>query len=188
MILLSVGLVAFLALHLLLAVPGMRDRLVRRFGEKSYKLIFSALSLATFVFLVWGYARAPFVEIWQPAPWTRHVVMSAMVVALIFLMSAFFPGAIKRWLRHPMLNAIIIWAVAHLLANGDLAAVLLFSGFLVYAVVARIGANRRDEHLPLRALSVSKGNDLIAVVAGLALYAAFVLALHEWLIGIPLLR
>ncbi len=188
MILLVLGLAAFFFVHLVPAVPGARAGLVGRFGEQGYKGLFSVFSLVTLAFLAWSYGQAPFVELWVPASWTRPVAMLAMLAALIVLMGAFFPGAIKQRLKHPMLVAIKIWAVAHLLANGDLASLLLFGGFLAYAVVNRIAADKRDEHMPVPAAGATARNDLIAIVAGVALYAAFVLVLHEWLIGVAPLR
>lgn len=188
MILLVLGLVAFFVVHLVPAAAGARARLVGQFGETGYKGLFSVVSVATLAFLVWSFARAPFIEIWAPAPWMRSVTMLAMPVALVVLMSAFFPGAIKKWLKHPMIVAIQIWAVAHLFANGDLASVLLFGGFFAYGVINRIGAGRRDEHMPVPAAGAARRNDLVAVVAGVALYAAFVAVAHEWLIGVALLR
>lgn len=186
MILLILGLAAFFSIHLVPAAPRLRARLVGQFGETGYKGLFSLLSLATLVFLVWTYGQAPLVEIWTPPPWTRLLAMVVMLVALIVLMGAFFPGAIKQRLKHPMLVAIKIWAVVHLLANGDLAAILLFGGFLAYAVVSRIAARGRDEHVPVSSVRAGWRNDLIAVVAGLALYAAFIGFLHEHLIGVAL--
>lgn len=186
MILLVLGLAAFFAVHLVPAVPRLRAGLIGQFGERGYKGVFSLLSLATLGFLVWAYGQAPLVEIWTPPPWMRLVAMIAMLIALIVLMGAFFPGAIKQRLKHPMLVAIKIWAIVHLLANGDLAGILLFGGFLAYAVVSRIAARGRDEHMPVSPARAGWRNDLIAVVAGLALYAAFIGFLHEHLIGVSL--
>lgn len=186
MSLLILGLVAFFAVHLVSAVPGLRAGLVGKCGETGYKVLFSIASLATLVFLIWAYAQAPLVEIWTPPPWTRLVAMVAMLVALIVLMGAFFPGAIKQQLKHPLLAAIKIWAIVHLLANGDLAGMLLFGGFLAYGVVNRVAARRRDEYMPVSSRRAGWRNDLIAVVLGLVLYAAFVGFLHERLIGVAL--
>ena len=85
-----------------------------------------------------------------------------------------------------MLAATKLWALAHLLANGNLADVLLFGSFLVWAVVDRISLKRRTPP-QVPALPSSRVNDVLVVVLGLALYVAFVFRGHEWLIGVPLL-
>jgi uncharacterized membrane protein len=85
-----------------------------------------------------------------------------------------------------MLAATKLWAVAHLLANGMLGDVLLFGGFLAWAVMDRISVGKR----PVRAVpgaSPGRFNDLIAVVGGLALYVAFIAWGHRALIGVPLM-
>lgn len=186
MILLLAGLAGFFAVHLLPAIPGVRATLSDRFGENGYRALFSVLSLATFVFLIWSYAASAFVAVWTPPAWTRYAAIGLMPVALIILMSSFFPGRIKERLRHPMLVSVKIWAVAHLLANGDLASMLLFGGFLAYAVVDRILLKKRDEHAPFQPRSGAR-NDMIAIVAGILISAALIFALHEWLIGVPVL-
>lgn len=183
---LILGLVAFLGFHLLPAHTRLRSRLIAAMGEIGYRIFFSVMSVLTLVLLIWAYANAAFVEIWSPPSWTRHIAAVLMVLSFVVLMSAFFPGRIKRALKHPMLIAIKTWALAHLIANGDLASILLFGGFLAYAVVDRILIKQRGE---FAALEVSAGarNDLIAVISGIALYAAFIFGLHEWLIGVPVL-
>ena len=102
----------------------------------------------------------------------------------------YFPGRIKRTLKHPMLAGVKLWALAHLLANGDLGSILLFGSILAWAVMARISAKRRDEvrdHGGPATLPAGPKNDLIAVAIGTAVWLAFLLRLHAWLIGVPVL-
>jgi uncharacterized membrane protein len=106
-----------------------------------------------------------------------------MLPAFAFFIAPYFPGKIKTALKHPQLVAVKLWAVAHLLANGTLADVLLFGSFLVWAVVDRISMKRRVAR-PLPGAPESRANDLIVIVVGLALYAVFVLWLHEMWIGV----
>jgi uncharacterized membrane protein len=138
MTLLIIGIVAFLGLHLLPTIPGVRDRLLSRFGENGYKAGFSLLSIVAFVLLVWGFARAPVIQVWSPPSWTRWVAIVLMLPAFIFLVAAYVPGQIKGKLKHPFLVAIKTWALAHLIANGDLASIILFASFLAYAAYDRI--------------------------------------------------
>lgn len=184
MALLVIGLVAFLGLHLLPGFPGYREKLLAPLGENGYRAAFSVASIATLALLIWGYAQAPFVEVWSPPVWTRHLAALLMAVALIALMAAFFPGRIKQRLKHPMLVSIKIWATAHLLANGDLASMLLFGSFLAYAVIDRILVKRREERIAGLPGSAAR-NDAIAVIVGIGLYVAIVMWLHQAVIGVP---
>ena len=133
MTLLIVAIVIFLGTHLVPTL-ALRGRLVERLGETGYKVAFSLLSIASFVFLVWAFAKAPVVQVWSPPSWTRWVAIVLMLPAFIFMVAAYVPGKIKEKLKHPFLVAIKTWALAHLIANGDLASIILFGSFLAYAV------------------------------------------------------
>jgi uncharacterized membrane protein len=189
MTLLLAGLVLFLGIHsLIIFAPGMRERLVRSLGHNGWRGIHSLFSLAglVLIFVGYGQARHAPVVLYTPPFWMRHVTFTLMVPVFPLILAAYFPGRIRAALKHPMLVAVKVWALAHLLANGALADVLLFGGFLAWAVANRISLKRRAPTLnvssALRAL-----NDAIAVVLGLALYAATLLWLHRVLIGVPLL-
>jgi uncharacterized membrane protein len=106
-----------------------------------------------------------------------------MLPVFPMLLAAYLPGRIKTALKHPMLAAVKLWAFAHLIANGMLADVLLFGGFLVWAVADRVSMKRRPVRV-IRTAPPSGFNDLIAVVAGLALYAVFVVWLHARWFGV----
>jgi uncharacterized membrane protein len=184
MTLLIVGIFVFLGVHLLPTVPGWRDKLAGRLGENGYKALFSLLSLAGFVLLVWGFAEAPVIQVWSPPAWTRWVAIVLMLPAFIFLVAAYVPGQIKAELKHPFLIAIKIWALAHLIANGDLASIVLFGSFLAYAVYDRIALKRRGARgLVTVPATGPPRNDVIAVVLGSVLYAVFLVWLHPLLIG-----
>lgn len=184
MTLLIVGIVVFLGIHLLPAFPHLRGGLVGRLGETGYKILFALASLGGFVLLVWGYMQAPLIQVWSPPAWTRYVAMVLMLPAFILLVAAYVPGQIKAKLHHPFLAAIKFWALAHLIANGDLASMILFASFLAYAVYDRISLKDRK---PTALIGVPGSgpprNDVIAIVLGLALYAVFLLWLHPLLIG-----
>ena len=184
MALLIIGIVIFLGLHLLPTASGLRAKFAGSLGETGYKALFSLLSVAGFVLLVWGFAKAPVVQIWSPPSWTRFVAIVLMLPAFIFLVAAYVPGRIKAKVKHPFLVAIKTWALAHLIANGDLAAILLFGSFLAYAVFDRITLKSRE---PTSLIAVAgtgpPRNDVIAVVLGTLLYAVFLVWLHPLLIG-----
>ena len=180
------GLILFLGVHSLSIVnEPWRDRMVARIGELPWKGVYSILALAGLILIVSGYgaARQDPMVLYVPPLWLRHLAALLMVFAFPILLAAYLPGKIKAATKHPMLVATKLWAVAHLLANGTLADVVLFGGFLAWAVADRISMKHRVQR-PIPGAAPSKWNDAIAVVGGLGLYAAFVLGLHQWLFGV----
>ncbi len=113
--------------------------------------------------------------------------MALMLPAMIALAAAYVPSRIHTMLRHPMLVAIKLWALAHLLANGDLGSLILFGSFLAFAVYDRVSVKKRGALGPLGTKTGPAINDVIVVVAGIVLYAVFVYWAHEYLIGVSLL-
>lgn len=184
MALLILGIFVFLGVHSLPTSPHYRGKLVSWLGETGYKVAFSLLSIAGFVLLVWGFASAPVVKVWSPPAWTRWVAIVLMLPAFIFLVAAYVPGRIKAALKHPFLVAIKTWALAHLIANGDLASIILFGSFLAYAVYDRIALSARPTvELIGTAARGGARNDVIAIVLGAVLYLVFMVWLHPLLIG-----
>ncbi len=179
------GLILFFGMHYFTTFRSRDpDSLVERMG-RSYKGLYSVLSLIGFVALIWGFdAQRPWLELWSPPAWTRHIAMTLMLPVFILLVSAYAPtGYIKKFVRHPMLAAVKLWALAHLTANGDLGSVILFGSFLIYAIVDRIAVKRRGDVGPVNADPNIFG-DLIAVAVGGAAYPAFLLYLHPLLFGV----
>lgn len=184
MALLIIGIIVFLGLHLLPTCTSTRDRLVASLGETGYRVFFSVASILALALLVYGFATAPIIQIWVPPVWMRHLAMLLMIPAFIFLVAAYLPGRIKSVIKHPMLTAIKTWALAHLLANGDLAGILLFGSFLAYAVYDRITLKRRKPSAVIETPGAGRPlNDILAVVLGLVFYVVFLLWLHPLLIG-----
>jgi uncharacterized membrane protein len=186
MVWLVLGLILFLGIHsVAIVAPGWRDAQAMRLGDMPWKGLYSLIAIAGFVVLIVGYglARQSPVVLYTPPAWTRHLALLLMLPVFPLLLAAYLPGRIQATLKHPMLVSVKLWAVAHLLANGTLADVLLFGGFLVWAVADRISVKRRPPRktpaAPQRGL-----NDVIAVVGGLALYALFVMGGHRWLFGV----
>ena len=179
------GLVIFFAAHAFAMCRPQRDRLVARLGPLAYRGVFSLVSLAGFVLIVKGYAHAPVITVWTPPAWMRHVTMTLMLPVFVLFAAAYVPGHIKARVKNPMLMGLKTWATAHLLANGHLAAMLLFASFLVFGVVDLV-AVKRSGRSPVVAAPRAVF-DVIAVVAGLGVYALFVVWAHAHLIGRPLL-
>jgi uncharacterized membrane protein len=185
MALLIAGLIVFLGVHsFAIFAPALRERALRRLGEPTWKGLYSVASLAGFVMLVYGFglARQSPVVLYVPPGWMRHVTFLFMLPVFPLLLAANLPGRIKTATKHPMLAAVKFWAFGHLLSNGMLADVLLFGGFLAWAVVDRISLKRRTQHL--RMMPPGRFNDAIAVVLGLALYVFFIVWAHLRLFGV----
>lgn len=186
MIYLAAGLLVFLGIHsVAIVAPNWRDATAARMGERAWKALYSLVSIASFVLLIWGYgvARMDPVVLYTPPAWTRWLAAVLMLPVFPLLLAPYFPGRIKATLQHPMLAAVKFWALAHLLANGTLADALLFGGFLAWAIADRMSFKRRVQR-PLHTAPVSRFNDLIAIVVGLALYFLFMHWLHVRWIGV----
>ena len=190
MMLLIVGLIIFLGIHLLPTSPDVRDAFRERFGAGTYKAVFSIISLIGFAVIVLGYHKMQLHPgknpvLWDPPVWTRHIALLLMLPSLVFLVAANVPSKIRSAVKHPLLLSIKIWALAHLLANGDVASLLLFGSFLAYAVYDRISVKARGALGPLGAKQASGiGNDIAVVAVGVALYVALLMGGHAWLIGV----
>jgi len=184
MTLLIIGIIVMIGIHLVPAFPEVRERLVGQLGQNGYRLLFSVVSTLGLVLLIWGFARAPVIQVWVPPDWTRYVAMVLMLPVFVLLIAAYVPGQIKAKVKNPFLDAISTWALAHLIANGDLASIILFGSFLVYSVFDRIALKRRPATGLVTVAETGQGrNDVIAVVGGLLLYVAFLVWLHPLLIG-----
>lgn len=186
MLLLILGLILFLGIHSVrMLAPAWRDRRLAAMGEGSWKGLYSLVSLVGFVLIVWGYSRAWAVApvLYEPPTGLKHLAVLLMFFSFVSAMVSAFPaGRLKAALKHPLLLAVKIWAFAHLLANGDLASIILFGAFLVWAVADRIALKRRKAPIPKAGPAKW---DVLAIVTGAVLYALFVWRLHLWLIGVP---
>jgi uncharacterized membrane protein len=188
MTLLLLGLALFLGVHSTrIVADGWRTATIARVGAMPWKAIYSLLSIAGFVLIVIGYAatRQSPVVLFAPPVWTRHLAALLTVPAFVLLAAAYVPGnAIKRAVGHPMIAGVKIWALAHLIANGTLADVLLFGTFLAWAVLGFIAARRRDRAAGTTYPAGPGSRTAIAVAVGLVAWAVFAFALHRPLIGV----
>lgn len=180
MTLLIVGLLLFFAAHSVSIVnASWRDHIAARIGTLTWQGLYSLVAITGLLLIIWGYglARQDPVVLYLPPAWLRHGAMLLLILVFPLLLATYLPGRIQTATKHPMLAATKLWALAHLLANGNLADVLLFGSFLAWAVADRISLKRRTApYVP--ALPSSRINDVLVIVIGLALYATFVFGGH----------
>ena len=188
---LILGLIIFFGAHLFSTfrsrAPG-RD-IKAKLGYGPFMGLYSLVSIVGFVLIVWGYGAArPAPILYSPPAGLAHLNLALMLPAMILLVAAYMPtGRIKKAVKHPMLAAVKIWALGHLLANGELNSVLLFGSFLAYGVIDRIALKKRGDVGPGPDAPVSAIGDIGAVVIGAGVYAAILLWLHPILFGMPAL-
>jgi uncharacterized membrane protein len=187
-IVLLLGLVLFLGVHSVsIATPEWRSAAIARLGEGPWKGLYSVAAGIGLALLIVGYgmARHEPVVLYTPPAGMRHLALLLMLPVFPLLFAAYLPGRLSRLAKHPMLLATKLWATAHLLANGTVADVLLFGGFLAWAVVDRISVKRRppDQAHAVPGAAARPVNDWIAIAGGLAVYALTVLWAHRLLFG-----
>ncbi|MCJ8144159.1 NnrU family protein [Ancylobacter sp. A5.8] len=188
MILMLAGLVLFVAVHVFSARRDLRAVAVEKFGIVPYRAIHGILAVAGVLMIAYGFgmwrASGP-APLWDPPTGLRHFTLLLMLVASIAAVAALVPSHIKAWLKFPFLVAIKTWALAHLLANGDLPTIVLSLVILGWAVYMRIQAKRRGAPLPVA--PKGWGGDLVAVVGGVVLYAALAFWFHPYVVGVPVM-
>lgn len=181
MTVLVAGLIVFLGVHLVPALPGIRAGLAARWGERPYRGIFSLVSFAGLALIIAGYAKSgPGPRLFEPSAAAIAVAPYAVTLALILFAAANMRGHTRRVVKHPMLLGLAIWAGVHLAANGDLRGTILFASFLAYAAIDFVSVLRRGA---VKAFDPVPRHDLIAVVAGIAVALAL-MALHRPLFGV----
>ncbi len=188
MSMLIAGLVVFLGVHSVrIFAEAWRMQLRSRLGENGFKGLYSVLSLAGFLMIVWGYgaARLEPMVLWAVPTWARHLAALLTLPAFVMLASAYVPGnIIKARLHHPMVLGIKLWAVAHLMANNTAADLLLFGGFLVWSALSFRAARQRDRLSGVVYAPGRPGPTLVAVVLALVAWAGFAFWAHAAWIGV----
>lgn len=183
MTLLWLGLIVWCAVHAMPSVaPDMRGVLMNRLGMSGYKIAFALAIAFSIVLMVLGWRSAEVTIAYDPPVWGRHLAMLLMLLA--FLLFAFSHGKsnMKRFIRHPQLTAVVVWAIAHLMANGDNRAVVTFGVLGIWALVEMMLLNRRDGAPALPAQRPWSA-EAKPVVIGVVIYGVF-LFLHPYLFGV----
>lgn len=188
MILLIAGLILFLgAYSVRIFADGWRAQIIEQQGEEKWKGLYMLVAIAGFALIIIGYdsARTSPIVLWEPPFWGRHLAILLNLFTLIFLTAAFVPrNSIKAKLGHPMILSVKVWALAHLLANGTLADLLLFGSFLVWAVLDFRSSSKRDRTAATIRAPGATANTVLTVALGSVLWLTFLYWLHAWLIGV----
>jgi uncharacterized membrane protein len=189
MVLLILGIVIFLGAHVFTTFRESRQSAVDAMGLNGYKGVYSVVALIGFVLICIGfshYRSEGVVPVWSPPTGMRHLTITLMWFAFVALAAMNrAPSRIRGWLRHPMLVAIKIWALAHLLANGDLGGIVLFGSFLAYAVYDRIAVKRRGDLGAPRVSGFTRADAQTLIVGTIAWVAT--MFLHPYIIGVSVI-
>ena len=192
---LILGLVLFLGAHSVrILADGWRDQTIAAYGEKAFKGVYTLVAILGFYLLVVGYgeARLQPLVLWNPPIFTKHISMLLMLLSSILLIAAYIPrNHFKMRLKHPMVLSVKVWALSHLLVNGNLADLVLFGSFLIWAVLNFRSARARDraqvqnsdanEEAPLKPNLLAT---LIALFGGMGLWAVITFVLHAKVVGV----
>lgn len=188
---LILGLILFLGAHSVrIWADGWRNQTIEAYGEKTFKGVHTLVSLLGFYLLIVGYgeARLETVALWNPPVFTKHISILLMLFSSILLMAAYVPrNHLKMRLGHPMVLSVKVWALSHLLANGNLADLLLFGSFLMWAVLNFRSARARDRVLLAENQSTDQPKmlaTLITLVGGMAIWALITFVLHAKVVGV----
>lgn len=193
MALFILGLVLFLGSHSVrVFAEGWRTQKLAQWGEKFYKGMYSVASLVGFVLMVYGFSKIRWDSplLWVPPVGMRHLAALLMLPSLVLLVASQVPhNAIKAKLRHPMVLAVKVWALAHLLANGKLVDVVLFGAFLVWAVLNFRASRQRDRQAVPdssdgQVAPVDTSNTARVVLIGVAVWAILLFGGHTWLFAV----
>ena len=188
MSLLVLGLVLFIGAHVFVTLRAPRAAVIARIGEWPYKAIMGLVSLVGIILIGYGfgeYRATQWVQVWNPPRWTYYITQILMWPASICVVAAYSRGDIWRRLKHPMLVGVKTFAVAHLIANGDLGSIVLFGSILAWAVYDRITLKRRSDPGAPPFPVGGRRNDTIALVVGTLLYLVLGLVFHPLVVGIP---
>ena len=182
MLLLVAGLLLWSAVHLFSSVGrDARAGFVARIGLNPYKALYALMLVVALVMIVFGWRSVLPTSVWLPPAGMRHLAMALVPIAVILFISARAPTDIKQFIRHPQLTGVKLWAVAHLLTNGEQRSIVLFGGLLAWAVLEVIFINRRDG-ARVKPPRVGMAKTLVSALIGL-LVAALLIFAHPWLAG-----
>ncbi len=181
------GVLLWSLVHLMKSVtPGLRASIQGAIGEGPHKGLVALLLLVSLALMIFGWRANPAEFVYDPPTWGRHANMALMFVAILLLGAAQGASRIRQWIRHPMLTGVLIWAVGHLLANGDNKSLVLFGGLGLWALVSIVTVSRNEGAWVKPAKIASVGRELLSLVIAAVLYAIS-LFVHPWIAGVPVI-
>lgn len=188
MLTMIIGLILFLGPHSIrIFADDWRTRQITQRGENLWKAIYSICSIVGFVLIVNGYsdARVDPQVIWLPPQWLKNTMAILLLPTFVLIIAAYVPGTkIKSWSGHPMAASVKLWGLAHLLANGNLADIILFGSFMTWAIFDYRASRQRDKKAGVRYPFAGISRDITVITIGIILWGLFVVYLHQWLIGV----
>ncbi len=183
-----IGLILFLGMHSVrIYADSWRELQINKRGVIVWQAFYALISLLGFIFIIWGYveARAETQMLWHPPIWTKYIAALFILLGFILIVAADFKGTkIKAKIGHPMILGVKFWAVGHLITNGSLVDVILFTSFLLWAILDFRAARQRDKVAGVNYEFLGYQRDIIAITIGLVVAIVFVLYLHGMLIGV----
>jgi uncharacterized membrane protein len=188
MLLLVLGLLVFLGTHSLrIAGDTLRVGLITKLGPTRFKMVYTVASLFGFSMVVYGFglARDTPVVLWTPLPAMKYVSYLLTLVAMVFMAAVYVPrNAFKAKLHHPMVLSVKTWALAHLLANGTVAHLLLFGSLLLWSVLLFKASRARDKREQVVYGPTNMASTVLTLEIGFAMWLVWVGWVHGWLIGV----
>lgn len=179
--LLALSVALFALVHLVPAFPVLKARVKAALG-KAYGPAFGIASVVSLVLIVLAWQGADRSPVYDPPEWGFRANLALSFVAFLLVGIFAFRGRLRQILRLPLAMAVILWSTGHLLANGDMASVILFGGLLAYGAVHLLGGLASGFR---PSPEVRQGHDMLSLLAGVALYGVMI-QLHAHLIGVAL--
>ena len=188
MTLLLIGLTLWVGVHLFpSSLPQVRDALIKQIGLGPYQGLFALLIITGVILIVFGWRATLPTQVYVPQAGLRHAAMLLVVVGFVLMAAASFPRTrVKRLIRHPQLTGVLLWALAHLLANGDSRSLLLFSVIAIWTVISMLLINRRDGDWVKPETTMVWYGELLVVAAGVGI-ALLLMRFHYYLAGVSLI-
>ncbi|WP_317929443.1 NnrU family protein [Halioxenophilus sp. WMMB6] len=187
MLLLVSGLLLWAVIHFVpVLAPHFRQAAIVNIGQPLWRVLFATIVFSALFLIVTGWRSIVPTPVWLPPTWTRHITMLLVPIAIILLSATFLPTDLKRFIRQPQLAGLKLWATAHLLCNGELRSIILFGGFLFWAVLQLIFTKRYAGRSWTEAKPYGWFKTLASSVIGLIVSAVLAFT-HVYFTGVPLL-
>ena len=181
---LLLGLVLFAGVHLVPSMaPGVKTAWQNKLGEGGYKGTFSGLLLLSFALMIMGWRGMQAEVVYLPWAALRFPALALAGFAFLLFVVSNRASRLRLWIRHPQLTGVLLWALAHLLMNGDSRSLVLFSGMALWSCAEMIAINIRDG-VWVKDEAPSMGTELLSLVITVVVIAV-VIAIHPYISGMP---